>query len=81
MGRVIARSTNPQIKNQIQKSKTNCRLTKDPRSVSWPGLSEIMQLHTCLPALLQLALGPTQDMAKGQLALPKGADAHAVVGC
>jgi hypothetical protein len=39
-----------------------------------------MQLRACFPALLQLALGPTQDMVKGQLALPKGADAHAVVG-
>jgi hypothetical protein len=41
------------------------------------GPSEIMQLRTRLPALLQLALEPTQDMVKGQPALPRRADVRA----
>jgi hypothetical protein len=41
------------------------------------GPSKIMQLRARLPALLQLALEPTQDMIEGQPALPRGADVRA----
>jgi hypothetical protein len=41
------------------------------------GPSEIMQLRACLPALLQLSLEPTQDVDKGQPALPRRADVRA----